>query len=127
MTMVPYTSSWYAEWRGELACKYVSGDFVITTDVGGVTDAQLLSFLGENANHPGGASVAPVLVQPATAPGQPFTLGIGVISNRSYRVESSPDLARWLTWTSFVGTGTAAVVHDPSPSPSSRFFRAVTP
>lgn len=33
MTMVPYTSSWYAEWRGELTFKSVTGDFVITTDV----------------------------------------------------------------------------------------------
>jgi hypothetical protein len=33
MTMVPYTSSWYAEWRGELTFKTVTGDFVITTDV----------------------------------------------------------------------------------------------
>lgn len=31
--MVPHTSSWYAEWRGELTFKAVSGDFVITTDV----------------------------------------------------------------------------------------------
>ena len=27
MTMVPYTSSWYAEWRGELAFKPVIGGF----------------------------------------------------------------------------------------------------
>ena len=31
--MVPYTSSWYAEWRGELTYKIVTGDFVITTHV----------------------------------------------------------------------------------------------
>lgn len=31
--MVPHTSSWYAEWRGELTFKTVTGDFVITTDV----------------------------------------------------------------------------------------------
>ena len=33
MTLAPYTSSWYAEWRGELTFKTVTGDFVITTDV----------------------------------------------------------------------------------------------
>ena len=33
ITMVPYTSSWYAEWRGELTFKSITGDFVITTDV----------------------------------------------------------------------------------------------
>ena len=31
--MAPYTSSWYAEWRGELSYKVVTGDFVITTEV----------------------------------------------------------------------------------------------
>ncbi len=33
LLMVPHTSSWYAEWRGELTYKTVTGDFVITTDV----------------------------------------------------------------------------------------------
>ena len=129
MTMVPYTSSWYVEWRGELTFKTVTGDFVTTTDVkprnragtgalpvskpmvltnglrlpnstvvngcnpdlvaafdyvryarpvvpanltgtnfsnaGTVSDAQLLSVLGDNANVPGGAAVAPVLSTPA--------------------------------------------------------------
>lgn len=31
--MRPYSSSWYAEWRGELMFKEVSGDFVVTTEV----------------------------------------------------------------------------------------------
>jgi hypothetical protein len=33
MTMMPYSSSWYQEWRGVHAYKQVSGDFVATTDV----------------------------------------------------------------------------------------------
>jgi hypothetical protein len=33
MTMMPYTSSWYADWRGELTFKSVTGDFVVTTHV----------------------------------------------------------------------------------------------
>ena len=33
MFMMPYSSSWYEEWRGELTFKNVTGDFVITTDV----------------------------------------------------------------------------------------------
>ncbi len=33
LLLVPHTSSWYAEWRGELTYKTVTGDFVITTDV----------------------------------------------------------------------------------------------
>ena len=31
--MVPYTSTWYADYRGELTYKIISGDFVITTHV----------------------------------------------------------------------------------------------
>ncbi len=33
MVMMPYTSSWYEEYRGELTYKNVTGDFVVTTDV----------------------------------------------------------------------------------------------
>lgn len=33
LLMIPHTSVWYAEWRGELTYKSVTGDFVITTDV----------------------------------------------------------------------------------------------
>lgn len=33
MTMMPYTSSWYAEFRGVQTYKSISGDFVVTTDV----------------------------------------------------------------------------------------------
>src|SRR5258708_33435327 len=31
--MMPYTSTWYADYRGELTFKTVTGDFVVTTDV----------------------------------------------------------------------------------------------
>ena len=33
MTMMPYTSSWYGEYRGVLAFKQITGDFVVTTRV----------------------------------------------------------------------------------------------
>ncbi|MCP5152671.1 MAG: hypothetical protein H6983_00805 [Ectothiorhodospiraceae bacterium] len=33
MTMIPYTSTWYQDWRGVLAFKEVTGDFVVTTEV----------------------------------------------------------------------------------------------
>jgi hypothetical protein len=33
MTMIPYTSVWYQDWRGVLAFKEVTGDFVATTRV----------------------------------------------------------------------------------------------
>lgn len=33
LTLVPYTSSWYEDYRGVLVFKEVSGDFVVTTEV----------------------------------------------------------------------------------------------
>jgi hypothetical protein len=33
MVMMPYTSTWFNDYRGELTFKEVSGDFVVTTDV----------------------------------------------------------------------------------------------
>jgi len=33
MVMMPFTSTWYNDYRGELTFKTVSGDFVVTTDV----------------------------------------------------------------------------------------------
>ena len=33
MTMMPFTSTWYNDYRGELTFKEVQGDFVVTTDV----------------------------------------------------------------------------------------------
>src|SRR5207244_6689893 len=33
MLMMPFTSTWYNDYRGELTFKEVQGDFVVTTDV----------------------------------------------------------------------------------------------
>lgn len=33
LAMIPWTSVWYADWRGELTYKLVSGDFAFTTEV----------------------------------------------------------------------------------------------
>jgi hypothetical protein len=33
LTMMPYTSTWYQDWRGELTFKEVTGDFVVTSRV----------------------------------------------------------------------------------------------
>src|SRR2546430_7641998 len=33
MVMMPFTSTWYNDYRGELTFKEVQGDFVVTTDV----------------------------------------------------------------------------------------------
>ncbi len=91
-----------------------------------VSDAQLLSFLGEVANVPGGAEVAPALTDSAFVPGQGFLFTLSTASGRSYRVQGSTDLQQWVTWTSFVSTGTSTILEDSSPLPF-RFHRAVTP
>jgi len=52
LLMIPHTSVWYEEWRGELTYKTVTGDFVITTDVtvsrrgGGGAPGSLFSLAG---------------------------------------------------------------------------------
>jgi hypothetical protein len=52
LLMIPHTSVWFGEWRGELTCKSVTGDFVITTDVevsrrgGGGAPTSLYSLAG---------------------------------------------------------------------------------
>jgi hypothetical protein len=98
------------------------------SNAGSVTDAQLLTFLGEAANHPGGAAVAPQFVQPAYLPGEGFAAALLTLSNRSYRVQHSGDFQQWITWTSFVSTGTSLLIREPpSPLDSPRFHRAISP
>lgn len=50
ITFVPYTSSWYADYRGELAYKLVAGDFVVGTRV----DARSRSGSGAPGSTAGG-------------------------------------------------------------------------
>lgn len=58
LLMVPHTSSWYEEWRGELTYQTVTGDFVITTDVavsrrgGGGAPSSLYSLAGIMVRSP---------------------------------------------------------------------------
>jgi len=92
-----------------------------------VSDAQLLSFLGESANIPGGAAIAPMLSLARFSDEGGFSMSIAVVSNRSYRVERSTDFTDWITQTAFVSTGTTAPIHDPLPLPATRFYRAVSP
>lgn len=95
---------------------------------GAVSDAQLLSFLGEAVNVPGGAVVAPVLTPALLAETGPFNLTVSTVSNRSYRVLRSSDFQQWLTWTSFVSTGNSLLIPDTfSTGGAPRFYRAVSP
>ena len=98
------------------------------SNAGAVSDVQLLSFLGEGANVPGGAAFAPLLTQPTFAPTEGFSATLATVPNRSYRVQSSTGFNQWLTWTSFVSTGSSASIQDSSaPTGSFRFYRAISP
>lgn len=93
-----------------------------------VTDAQLLSFLGEPANVPGGAAIAPVLGSPGLSPKSGFSTILSVMPNRSYRVQRSINFTEWLTLTNFISTGSTALVTDPVPLPGPvQFYRATSP
>ncbi len=94
------------------------------SNAGAVSDAQLLSFLGEAANVPGGAT--PAFTESTFVAGQGFRFTLSTIPGRSYRVQGSTDLQQWMTWTSFVSTGTSTIIQDSSPLPF-RFHRAATP
>jgi hypothetical protein len=96
------------------------------SNAGVVSDAQLLSFLGETANVPGGATATPAFTESNFVAEQGFRFTLSTIPGRSYRVQGSTDLQQWMTWTSFVSTGTSTSLQDSSPLPF-RFHRAVTP
>lgn len=93
-----------------------------------VSDGQLLSFLGEPGNVPGGAATAPTLTLPVHSQQPGFSATVNVVSNRSYRVQSSADFMDWITLTNFVSAGSTATVTDPAPLPGPvRFYRATSP
>lgn len=95
---------------------------------GAVSDPQLLSFLGEPANAPGGAATAPTLTSPSRSQETGFSITVNVAPNRSYRVQSSTDFTFWFTLTNFISTGSTALVTDPVPLPRpARFYRATSP
>jgi hypothetical protein len=98
------------------------------SNAGAVSDAQLLSFLGEPANVPGGAATAPLLTFISSGTSGPVNLAVTTVSNRSYRVQASTNLGEWLNWTSFVSTGNSFAIPDAVSTGSvPRFYRAVSP
>jgi hypothetical protein len=93
-----------------------------------VSDAQLLTFLGEAANVPGGAMTPPSLSSPSFAPAGGFMATLITVSNRSYRVQRSIDFTTWTTVTNFTSTGASAPFTDSAPLPGpARFYRATSP
>jgi hypothetical protein len=93
-----------------------------------VTDAQLLSFLGDPADVPGGAATPPTITQPGYSLENGFSLTASVVSNRTYRLQSSPDLVQWITRGIFVSTNTSAQLKEPSASAAPpQFYRLISP
>lgn len=93
-----------------------------------VSDAELLAFLGEAVNVPGGAAEPPVLIGPGWTPATGFSATLLTTPNRSYRVQWSPDATQWHTLVSLVSASgshhfvDSDAIHDPR-----RFYRAVSP
>lgn len=96
------------------------------SNAGVVSDAQLLTFLGENANVPGGAAMAPTLGSPQFGEGEGFRFSVNTVPSRSYRVQGSTNLLHWTTWTNFVSTGSNVLIQHSAPLPFP-FHRVVTP
>ena len=91
-----------------------------------VSDATLLTFLGENAMIPGGAAVAPTIVISSENASE-ISLNVATQPDRSYRIQSSPDLETWQTLRNFVSTDSTVNATNLAPEAMRHFFRAVTP
>jgi hypothetical protein len=93
-----------------------------------VNDTQLLSFLGDAANVPGGAVDAPTFTLSSFTPATGFAATLNVMPNRSYRVQHSTDFADWILLTNFISAGSTTLILDPASSPGpARFYRATSP
>lgn len=90
------------------------------SDPASVSDAQLLAFLGEAANVPGGAAEPPFFVADNLA---------GVVSQRSYRVQVADGVGGpWTDWSAWVSTGAVVAVDtQPVATNDQRYFRLITP
>jgi hypothetical protein len=110
MFMLPHTSSWYAEWRGELTYKTVTGDFVITTDVeprsrsGSGAPQSLYSLAGIMVRAPramtnptqwtaGGQNYVFLSLGAASDPGQ-FQFEVKTTENSQSTLHITPGVAR---------------------------------
>jgi hypothetical protein len=91
-----------------------------------VSDVQLLSFLGENANHPGGAAVSPT-VTVNRVDDAVVSIAVETMPKRSYRVQVSGDLESWSTITNFVSSEESFGMEETAGETGAKFYRAVTP
>lgn len=95
-----------------------------------VSDADLLAFLGENANAPGGTTLPARILSPWFDPESGFSMILEVQTNRSYRVQSatSPSSAQWTTLTNFVSTAGLTPFVDASATDAVvKVYRVVSP
>lgn len=104
----------------------VGADF---SNPGAVTDGQLLSFLGEPANIPGGAAAAPVFHPEIQVDENGLITTAHVTSQRTYRVQMAADLnGTWSNLFAFVSTGDIQRIELPVPLANTQgYFRAVSP
>jgi hypothetical protein len=91
-----------------------------------VSDATLLSFLGENAMTPGGAAIPPTMTILSESAGA-LSLNISTQPDRSFRIQSSPDLESWSTVTNFISFDASFAITNLSSSSVNFFYRAVSP
>ena len=97
---------------------------------GEVSDAELLSFLGENANTPGGSTLPARIVSPRLDPESGFSMTLELQTNRSYRVQSATSLspAQWTTLTNFASTDPLTPFVDASATGAvTKVYRVVSP
>lgn len=96
---------------------------------GAVTDEQLLLFLGDEPDVPGGAAQPPEIQSGAQVADDQFQFGVNVISQRSYRVQSAPLLdGNWSDTQYLVSTNT--LIHIDyliDPAETQRYFRLISP
>jgi len=96
---------------------------------GSVTDQQLLTFLGEAANIPGGASTPAEFVPDVWSDDSFIRITASVVSQRSYRVQSADTIdGPWNDHMSLVSTNTTMEIeHIPDPAQTEQYFRVVSP
>lgn len=94
-----------------------------------VSDAQLLEFLGDPPNIPGGASIPPLLTLKAPSGDNPLTLNLSqLIPGRTYRIRSSTNLTHWTTHPTFISTHTIMSLTDLAWEPQAvRYFQIASP
>lgn len=94
-----------------------------------ISDTELLTFLGEPMNIPGGSPVPAEFVSDITTDDQWFRATANVVSQRSYRVQIADSMeGPWLDTQQLVSTNSLVTLeHTLGLPPSQQFFRVVSP